>query len=260
MPNCFLTSTVHLVVLLVVILVFGFAPMAHAQGPTLCGVPIPAAAELIKQRVETGFGKAIHCQTARGLQAKAGADVGPGEQPIILLDAERGSNTLAITHELLHLQLHLEGFQINGRWVPPASTPAAFSVARALRFEALLYDELQHHLIAPKLRAMGLDINAAFVPQVVQLIQSDGVQNPPEQAIVNMLRLDDNGDHAVLMRYESWLKRAGYLAEEKLGERVLHDVRTGSFTTTDSAMQFCRKVDHLVMAHVSNYSREGSER
>ncbi len=125
----------------------------RAIAEEFCGVAVPPGVTALLQRLKAHYGRPVACVFDPALGDRGVPFTQNGELSIHI-NPTSGRNSLTIAHELLHIELDSKGFAANplAKFPPP---PGGISTQREQRFAVLLYDEIQHRLIFPRLKQIG---------------------------------------------------------------------------------------------------------
>lgn len=202
------------------------------QASALCGIPLRVSVARLKQQVEKMYGEPVECRAVRGLDQSekvfARINFRPSDGkcvPVISLDAERGMQEIDVTHELEHAQLIAEGFPA-GFEVNPSR--AGFDGEQLSYAVGKFNSFLQHRLMYPKMRMLGLD------PAVKDRKGIDAlILNPKPPAIQDSFRvtlnyvglmIDLRNDSGYKKKTEYLWRKAGYDEELRKGNQILRSI------------------------------------
>jgi hypothetical protein len=195
-----------LVLVLSIFAVVG-ANSANAQSTqtSLCQVELRPAVLAIRTAIEKHDHHPVQCRIDYNLNA-AGMDQHDGGIGRIEVNPRLGGQSeRTITHELLHLKLDVEGWPT---LPPPPFMQTAMSLAHYIVDERL-WSAVQHQKIFKRMRKMGIDPNDSFLADV-RSHRGDvppGFEQFPQFAAVDLLRIEQSGDIALIADTESAFNR-----------------------------------------------------
>jgi hypothetical protein len=221
-----------------------------------CGVAVPAGVVVLLQQLKTHYGRPVDCVLDPSLRDK-GIPVILNGEPSIHINPTIGGNPLTIAHELLHIELDSKGYAANpmGRLPPP---PNGISRDRQLRFGTLLYDEIQHRIIFPRLKQVGiLHGDSEFPKQQEQDIENNVIDTFPELEAIYMLRLYHEGNLTLLKRDKEYLRHKGLAPIVELGDWLISQDNLRKCQTTQVGLAFMWDGTVKAYSRPDYYTRPG---
>ena len=221
-----------------------------------CGVDIPPGVAKLLQQLKTHYGQPVQCVLDPSLRDRAIPVILNGASSI-RVNPTSGRNPLTIAHELLHIELDSKGFAANpmGRLPPP---PNGVSRDRQVRFGTLLYDEIQHRIIFPRLKQVGISQgDSEFPKEREQAIKDNEVDAFPELEAIYMLRLYHDGNPALLKRDKEYLQHKGLAPIAELGEWLISQDNVRKCQTTEEGLAFMWDGTTKAYSRPDYYTRPG---
>ena len=201
---------------------------ANAQSTqgSLCQVELRPAVLAIRTAIEKHDHHPVQCHIDYNLQA-AGMDQHDGGIGRIEANPKLGGQSeRTITHELLHLKLDVEGWPT---LPPPPFMQTAMSWARHIVDERL-WSAVQHEEIFKRMRKMGIDPNDNFLAEVRSHRGQvpPGFEQFPQFAAVDLLRIEQSGDIALIADTESAFNNRGLSKPVKVARNLRAEILRSS--------------------------------
>jgi hypothetical protein len=237
---------------------FGSAAASQRGGDNdqLCGVTLRPSAQRLRESIEASFHTAITCKQTMLLKNSTG-DLGRAEilngVPTITIDVLNGRNETVVVHELFHLKLDANGYQLELRVAFPANMPSR-PLSTKRQIAEILSSYLQHRLFYPRMIEMGLDPYAHEEQEIEKDIRENRIPGyapaAPEILALQYLPLLDES-RSRRAPAEKWFIAMGWKNELLLAAQLHGLINKENPQTTTAAAQTIEKCLLLMYSQTS---------
>jgi hypothetical protein len=217
----------------------------HAQSGTLCGVHLRRSVLAIKSRIEAHDHHPVVC-TITTLRS-AGMDQHLDGVARIELDPQRGLNEVTATHELLHLELDIEGWpQMGSGSVPETQAEIAHHLVAEDMWSAI-----QHEVIFGRMERLGISPNKNFLAEV--RLHTDRGELPgnafhfPQLVVISFLRVYE-ADPSMARRVEELFKAQGLSKISETTKAVHNHIRAASPIKRSESIRLANECESIIWA------------
>jgi hypothetical protein len=245
-----MTRNVLLLVLSISAAVGANSANAQSTQTSLCQVELRPAVLAIRTAIEKHDHRPVQCHVDYNLQA-AGMDQHDGGIGRIEVNPRLGGQSEGtITHELLHLKLDVEGWP---PLPPPPFLQTAMSLARHIVDEEL-WSAVQHPEIFKRMRKMGIDPNDRFLAEVRSHRGEvpPGFERFPQFAAVDLLRIEQSGDLALIPDTESAFNNRGLSKSVKVARDLRAEILRSSPVRPSDSIALVHRCSTIIWSAIPN--------
>jgi hypothetical protein len=217
---------------------------AQSTSSSLCQVELRPAVLAIRTAIEKHDHHPVQCTIDYGLH-NAGMDQHDGGIGRIEVNPRLGGQSeRTITHELMHLQLDVEGWPT----LPPTPFIQTADVLARHIVDERLWSAVQHQEIFKRMRKMGIDPNDNFLAEVRSHRGEvpPGFEQFPQFAAVLLLRVEQSGDVALIADTESAFNNRGLSKSVKVTRDLRAEILRSSPVRPSDSISLVHRCSKIV--------------
>jgi hypothetical protein len=231
---------------------------------TMFGVPLSEPAARLVVDVEAQYGKSIRQELVTTWEPSHYGEslVANDGTPVIKVNANTGRTEATIVHELLHLKLRTEGFASLAFELPPGkNTESNRTYLQWIGFH--LRDPIQHWIVYPRMRAMGLDPDPELKTEFREAIRigdfrgTNEITGKEARAMYYLKAALQIDDSPLLQQVSDWYQRKGWEDSLSIGREMTKLVLQAQPKSPSDEMRTFVKCANILLADTANFQFAG---